>query len=106
MIPTLHPDTLAPPQGDFVSLNARLLALRSEQLELRRRGFTPDPNLSDAENSALAAAFQDRLRLMVREQLSILAALRKTSSGPAKQGGKRAKKVPLDLDALENSILE
>lgn len=105
MTPTLPAKPAVVPLGyDFQGLNVRLNALRAEMLEMKTMGFLPDANLSEAENHKLAAAFQEKQRQLVLESLSILAALRKTSSGPARAGGKRAKKAPLDLDALEASI--
>jgi hypothetical protein len=88
----------------FLDLNAKLKLLQAEQLRLDAQGFHPDPTKSDQENALLAQAFHEKMRLLMKEQLSIYATLRKTAAGPPKAGGKRAKKAPLDLASLEDSV--
>lgn len=97
---TLASPALTPVQDPFL----RLRELQAEQLQLEARGFKPDPAKSEADNARDAFHFQDRMRKLILEQLELYTILRKTSAGPARAGGKRAKKAPLDLAALEASV--
>lgn len=102
MSPTTSAPTTLP--SDPVALIARREALGRKQAELEARGAPYDDKLSDGENARNQYFFQEELRQCVKEQLEIMAILRKTAAGPAKAGGKRAKKAPVDLSALEDSI--
>lgn len=86
-------------------LVAKRHALGLRQQELEARGCPYDAGLSDVENAKRQYFHQEELRQLVREQLEIMAKLRNTAAGPAKAGGKRAKKAPVDLAALEDSVL-
>jgi hypothetical protein len=88
----------------FLDLNARLKQLQAEQLSMDAQGPPYDPSKSDLENATAAREFHDRMGALMKEQLTIYATLRKTAAGPAAKGGKRAKKAPLDLSALEDSV--
>jgi hypothetical protein len=88
----------------FVDLNVKLKQLQAEQLLLDQLGPPYDPEKSDQENALAAQTFHDKMRALMKEQLTIYATLRKTAAGPARAGGKRAKKAPLDLAALEDSV--
>ena len=90
----------------FVDLNDRLAQLHQEQKALMATGCPPNPNISDYENAILRKNYEETLAAKVKEQLAILATLRTTAAGPAKAGGKRAKKAPIDLEALESSLFE
>lgn len=84
-------------------LLARRQALGARQLELEK-GCPYDPTLSEADNAKKQYFHQEELKHVVREQLDIMAKMRSTAAGPAKAGGKRAKKAPVDLAALEDSV--
>ena len=85
-------------------LLVRRQQLGIKQSEMETKGCPYDPTKSDAENAKAQYFFQEELRQVVRDQLDIMAILRKTAAGPAKAGGKRAKKAPVDLGALEDSV--
>lgn len=86
-------------------LVARRQALTREQLELERRGCPYDPALTEGENARNQHDYQLKLSALVREQLQLMAVMRKTASGPAKTSAvKRKKKGPVDLSILEEGI--
>lgn len=92
---------------DALSLNdllARRQALTREQLELERTGCPYDQALSEAENARNQYFHQQKLVQLVHDQLVLMAAMRKTASGPVKAGAKRKKKGPVDLSVIEDGI--
>ena len=94
----------APLSDDPVLLDAELKELRAAQLN--RAKFEPNPNASDEVNAANSRHHDHIEALMIRRQISIIAFLRKTgTTGPAKGGGKRAKKAGADFAALQARIL-
>ena len=97
---------VADPLRDKATLMVELDQLQAEQLALEAQGFIADPTKPDWENQKAAKDFEETLRKKVMRQLEILALLRRTASGPARAGGKRAKRAPLDLEALESSVFD
>lgn len=94
---------LAPEIQDPAILDAMLKQHRLEQMS---RKWAPDESLSEEENSKLKLAFDERTAWLIKQQLSIISRLRKTgTTGPAKAGGKRAKRAPKDIRALEMKIM-
>lgn len=96
------------PTESPIELEARFRALRARYLarsELAREGKHIQPGLSEEARSEAVAAFEAETAQLIQEQLSIIARLRRTATGPAKAGGKRAKKAPIDLAALANDLM-
>jgi len=91
-------------ETDPIKLNARLNDARAEQLAMMKKGWIPDPRFSEEENSTAQVEWEAKLQALIREQMGIIFVLRKTSTGPAKAGGKRAKKAPIDLSAVDDAI--
>lgn len=93
---------------DPLVLQARFDALRAEYEERRQaiaKGTLCPP--AGLEEIALAAwrKEQDEITAnMISEQIKLLAMLRRTTQGPARKGGKRAKKAPVDLDSLDEEL--
>jgi hypothetical protein len=84
---------------DPIALEARFKELR-RQSDQTKLGIQPPENASEAEIYALREAHSARQVSLVREQIEIIAKLRGKASGPAKGGGKRAKKAPIDMSHL------
>lgn len=85
-------------ETDPIKLNELLRQYRAEQLS---RKWQPDANASDQANEAAKAAFDKRTAWLINQQIGILAKSRKTgTTGPAKAGGKRAKRAPIDIASL------
>lgn len=89
---------------DPVQLAAILFEKNKEQLEMQRKGFQEDPAKSPEENAQLRLAWEEKLRVLCHTQMQIVFFIRKTGTGPAKAGGKRAKKAPLDQRAIDDAI--
>lgn len=90
--------------NDPSKLTAFFEQASAKHKELVRAGCVPDSTLSDEANAENHRIFDDQLRLLIRRQIDCITKLRKTSTGPAKAGGKRAKKAPVDLKSLEDAI--
>ena len=88
---------------DNLTLDARLRELRIIQAK-RPRAFVPPPGMPDELVELSRKAWDEETASLVREQLTILSKLRRTSAGPARKGGTRAKKAPLDLGALISQL--
>lgn len=97
----ISPGTLIE-EDDPLKLNARLNEAQAEQLSIP--DWKPDAARSDEENAKSRQAYDDKLRGLIHEQMGIIFKLRKTATGPAAKGGKRAKKAPVDMVSLEESI--
>lgn len=93
-------------QLSLAEIVARRKTLTEQQLTMQREGCPYDPALSESENALKQKLFQDKLSFLINMQLRLIAVARKTASGPAKAGGKRAKRAPIDLAALEDSVFE
>ncbi len=96
--------SVPPPEPTLLELQAMRQALTKRQLDLETAGCPYDSALSEAENAKRQYDYQEELKKLIHDQLQILAKLRKTASGPAKAGGKRAKKAPLDLSSMDDLI--
>lgn len=99
-------NALTPPitPATTTDLHTQLELLQAEQLEMQRKGYVSDPALSDDENIKGKILHDARIQSLVTQQLQILADMRKTAAGPAKAGSRKAKRAPIDLAALEDSI--
>jgi hypothetical protein len=89
-------------ETDPIALDAMLKSLRLEQ---NSRRYIPDPTLSEEQNAHKRHDYDKRTAELIKLQIGILSKQRKTgTTGPAKAGGKRAKKAPVDLLALERKL--
>lgn len=94
VLPALPEETLDP-----VALEARLKELR-RQLDQTKRELISTTDRSEAEIAELRASHSARQISIIEESIAIIAKLRGKASGPAKAGGKRAKKAPIDMSHL------
>lgn len=85
-------------------LSQMLNRYSEEQTLLETEGFVADSTLSDEQNAERKQQFDMKLASLIEKQIGIIFKLRKTATGPAKAGGKRAKKAPADLAALDAAI--
>ena len=88
---------------DPIILDQELKLLRGEQFNME--DWKPAADATEEANAESKRHYDDRVAFLIRRQIAILAALRKTGTGPAKAGGKRAKKAPTDLAALEAKLM-
>ena len=94
------PTPLDPDAFDRPMLEARLNQLR-QLYASRPKHFQAPPGMVDEVAIAAArAAFDAETQHLIREQIATISFLRRTSAGPAKKGGKRAKSAPLDLSSM------
>lgn len=96
---SLLPVIPAQEESDPIVLEARLKELR-KQYDQSRLGAQIPEGASEAELYSLRESHSARQISLVKEQIEIIAKLRGKASGPAKAGGKRAKKAPIDLSHL------
>lgn len=89
-------------EDDPVVLNSHLDRLVAEYAQLK----IELAKAKAANDEPLIAALSESAKLMVHDQIAIISKLRRTSSGPAKAGGKRAKKAPLDLAAALANLMK
>ena len=87
-------------EEDPAVLHAKLEQLWSETENAK---FTAPPGLSEEQLSEARARFEQEQAEKMREQIAILAKLRRVSTGPPKKS-KRTKSAPIDLDALMNAV--
>lgn len=85
--------------ADRLALSARLDQLRRANAH-RPKHFQAPPGLDEVTLAAERARWDAETQALIREQLTILAQLRRTSAGPARKGGKRAKSAPVDLGSM------
>lgn len=91
-------------ETDPIKMTARLDEAKAEQLLMTEKGFLAPSGATEEEAAAAKLQWDYKLADLINEQLGLIMKLRKTSTGPAAKGGKRAKKAPLDLKALEESL--
>jgi hypothetical protein len=94
VVPPLVEETVDP-----IILEARLKDLR-RQYDQTKLGVQMPAGASEEEIYALREAHSARQVSIVKESIAIIAKLRGKASGPAKGGGKRAKKAPIDMSHL------
>lgn len=103
LVPSLPAPELVPApttDGERLALEARLKNLRAAWASRPQYFQPPRGDMSEVELTEARRAWEETSKLMIREQIEILAVLRRTSAGPARKGGTRAKKAPLDLGAF------
>ena len=99
---------VALPEDDPIVINERFNALR-EQYEARRQMIAKGQLLPPEGLSEIALAAwkkeQDEITAgMISEQIKLIAMLRRTTQGPAKKGGKRAKNAPINLADMDEEL--
>lgn len=102
----VDPATTPLTEADAITLSSRLEDLRRIWAARSKVFIAPPGEHSEVELSLLRKQWEAESQSLIREQIAIIAKLRRTSAGPAKKGGKRAKTAPLDLGALLTNIMK
>jgi hypothetical protein len=87
-------------ESDPIKLDNRLRELQAAQLRRKIQGLQIPEGTSQGEADRLRREWNSSYALEIKEMIGITMKLRRTSAGPAAKGGKRAKRAPLDMDAV------
>lgn len=93
---------------DPIQVNENFNTLRGEY-EKRRKALDngeikPPEGLNDIQLAVWKKEQDEITANMISEQIKLIAIMRRTTQGPAKRGGKRAKSAPIDLDAMSDEL--
>lgn len=95
-------------EDDPLTLQARFDALRAQYEDRRQKiakgELVPPPGLEEIALAAWRREQDEITANLISAQIKLIALQRRTTQGPARKGGKRAKKAPIDLDALDDDL--